>query len=245
MLDFSRTDFSFKPYPLGLLTDIFSPGDFSEMRAYWPDPAGGKVFTKAVNKSSISHRVNSDLFERITRTVPIWRELRAQIESEEFLQSVFAMLESAGVDIGIKNYRAVRYGSWLNRVRRPFARLFKRNYLCARMEFSAMPADGGHITPHTDMPSKIMTIVINFDGAGDGFEGGTSVVEPKDERKIHNPSNTYLEFDAVTEVRRVNFKRNCGLFFIRTDNSWHCVFPISGLPGTYRRSININIDRIR
>lgn len=245
ILTLAETTFSHRPYPVAEIKNVFRSDSFEAMRRDWPDMTDAKSFSKSAYKRSISMRTDKKTFQRITREVPVWRKLANHIETPEFIHSIMDMLDQNEVDIGISKAIPVKYRSPLNRIRRPLARLMKRNYLSARMEFSAMPSDGGHITPHTDMPSKIMTIVINIDGVEDGFVGGTSIVEPKDERKIHNPSNDYLGFDEVKELRRVDFKRNCGLFFIRTDNSWHCVFPISGPPDDYRRSININIERIR
>lgn len=237
--------FTHRPYPVAEIRNVFRAESFAAMRRDWPDMMEARESTKSAYKRSISMRTNKAQFQSVTRNVPVWRELSKHIETPEFIRSVMDMLDENEVDIGVSDARPIKYGSPFNRFRRPLARLLKRNYLAARMEFSAMPSDGGHITPHTDMPSKIMTIVINIDGQEDGFIGGTSIIEPKDEKKIHNPSNDYLGFDEVKELRRVDFQRNCGLFFIRTDNSWHCVFPISGPEGGFRRSININIERIR
>ena len=33
----------------------------------------------------------------------------------------------------------------------------------ARFEFSALPADGGNIVPHTDAPTKIVTMVVSME----------------------------------------------------------------------------------
>lgn len=245
IISLADASFSYRPYPIAEIKNVFRAGSFAAMRRDFPDVTYARSFTNSAYKRSISMRTDKAMFQRLIRKVPIWTELAEHIKTPEFIRSVMDMLEANMVDIGVTKVRPIKYGSPLNRLRRPLARLLKRNYLAARMEFSAMPSDGGHITPHTDMPSKIMTIVINIDGHEDGFIGGTSIIEPKDERKIHNPSNEFLGFDDVIELRRVDFKRNCGLFFIRTDTSWHCVFPISGPDGGFRRSININIEKIR
>ena len=118
--------------------------------------------------------------------------------------------------------------------------------LKARFEFSAMPITGGNILPHTDHPKKVITMVIPMlrdSEWQDAWGGGTVMVWPKDTSKTFNRMNHYLGFDDVEPRRTFPFEPNQCLVFIKTHNSWHAVWPMTGDdPKTLRKTLTINIE---
>ena len=118
--------------------------------------------------------------------------------------------------------------------------------LKARFEFSAMPITGGNILPHTDHPKKLVTMVIPLLRNGEwnhAWGGGTTIVWPKERARIFNRMNHYLGFDEVDNLKTFAFEPNQCLVFIKTNNSWHAVLPMTGdKPTILRNTLTINIE---
>ena len=109
------------------------------------------------------------------------------------------MLASHRIDLGYRyvppGLRLVRQAKSLLRGRRAPGYV----PLEARFEFSALPADGGNLPPHTDAPTKIVTMIVSIleDGEWDeAIGGGTDVNWPKDDTRTFNQMN------RVAELRR-------------------------------------------
>ena len=118
----------------------------------------------------------------------------------------------------------------------------------ARFEFSALPADGGNLPPHTDAPTKIVTMIVSIleDGEWDeAYGGGTDVNWPKDETQDLQPDEPGRR--ASTRWRCSHtypFTPNQCVLFVKTFNSWHSVAPMHGPPGKLRRTLTINIEAL-
>lgn len=113
----------------------------------------------------------------------------------------------------------------------------------ARFEFSSMPADGGFILPHTDIASKVVTLVVPIIQAGAWSEewgGGTDILRPHREG-LKDYLCSVEDFDRVMTVE---YKPNQALVFIKNDHSWHSVGPFTGPKGVWRRSLTVNIERV-
>ena len=89
-------------------------------------------------------------------------------------------------------------------MRQPPAPVFNARTRCvpleARFEFSALPADGGSLPPHTDAPTKIVTMIVSIleDGEWDeAIGGGTDVNWPKDDTATFNQMNRVAGFDEM------------------------------------------------
>ena len=132
------------------------------------------------------------------------------------------MLRSHNIDLALAN------STWRERAKKRFKALRKGNRqphiprLRSRFEFSSMPVTGGNIRPHTDHPSKVVTMVIPIlrqNEWNEDYGGGTSVVWPKDRTSSYNLTNTYLDFDEVDCVRTYPFEPNQCLVFVKTYNS--------------------------
>jgi hypothetical protein len=98
--------------------------------------------------------------------------------------------------------------------------------LRARFECSVLPADGGHVLPHTDASSKIITLITSMLNEGEwnpGFGGGTDVNRVKDSRHSFTWLNAQGRFEDMEVLDTYRFTPNQGVVFIKTFNSWHSV----------------------
>lgn len=90
--------------------------------------------------------------------------------------------------------------------------------------------------PHTDIPQKILSILIYMSES----RCGTTILKPK-HQGFSDDFGYDHRFDEFDEVFDPPFRPNCLLAFPRTDTSFHCVKKIG--QGEYRRAIHINIRR--
>lgn len=114
----------------------------------------------------------------------------------------------------------------------------------SRFEFSALPANGGCLRPHTDIPSKVVTLIIPMLRPGDWepqWGGGTDVLSP---RPGNDPPEDYkADLSAFNRVATYDYAPNQALVFIKSANSWHSVGPIQGPAGKWRRTVTVNVER--
>lgn len=85
-----------------------------------------------------------------------------------------------------------------------------------------VPADGGHILPHTDTPQKIIALVVYMMRPGEwalACGGSTDHNMPKDDTKTYNYLNRYDSF---------KFTPNQAVTFVKTFNFWQSVRPMTG-----------------
>ncbi len=178
----------------------------------------------------------------------LWRDIYKDIKSDAFPYAVLDILRARDIDLG-PHYTP------------PGRRLFKRikdlskgrltpdaARLKARFEFSALPADGGHLNPHTDAPTKIVTIIVSMMRPGDWnaeFGGGTDVNVPRDDRFSFNQMNELARFEDMDVVATYDYAPNQAVLFVKTFNSWHFVPPMIGRGSTtLRKTLTINIERL-
>ncbi len=109
-----------------------------------------------------------------------------------------------------------------------------------------LPADGGHILPHTDSPSKIVTLIVSMlheEEWNSAFGGGTDVNRPKDVHLSFNQLNDQANFEEMTVLDTFEFTPNQAVIFVKTFNSWHSVRPMTGKgSGAMRKTLTINIE---
>jgi len=122
----------------------------------------------------------------------------------------------------------------------------QKGALRARFEFSTLPSDGGCIRPHTDAPTKIITLVVSIVQAGarnPAWKGGPDILRPKDIRRNYNFFNRYIDFDECVTLRTIEYLPNQCIMFLKTFNSLHAVPPIQNQGGhASRRTLTINIE---
>jgi len=246
MLNFDAINFDYDPYPIGMAPGALAPELYEELIDTFPDDE--TFVLKEFNgvKYSLSrHNNKAGYFDHLRKNAA-WGRFYDYIDSERFITDTMTMLRSHNIDLALAN------STWRERAARRFKALRKGNRqphiprLRSRFEFSSMPVTGGNIRPHTDHPSKVVTMVIPIlrqNEWNEDYGGGTSVVWPKDRTSSYNLTNAYVDFDEVDCVRTYPFEPNQCLVFVKTYNSWHAVWPMTGNdPSILRRTLTINIE---
>jgi hypothetical protein len=220
MMDFSQATFRYEPYPIGLATGVFLPDRYAALVAEFPREETFKRMTGSYNKFSLSERNNPDAYARLIKEHPVWGQVYLHVKSPVFLANVFQCIAAAGL--------------------KPPGGKFT-----SRFEFSSLPSYGGGIDPHTDIPSKVVTLILPMVRPGEWPEewgGGTDVLRPLDPHRLYQD---YKEPRKAFEVvATYPYAPNQAVVFIKTFNSWHSVGPIGGeMGGPMRRTLTINIER--
>lgn len=253
MLNFSNAVFDYVPYPIGIATSVFEPRAFEELTSEFPPL---ELFRDVGNygddgrKYGLSMAYHPDKYQAFLASNRVWGEFARYIASKAFVANVLETLNAHSLRLGLEKYpvgdipRAVQ----LKHAVRSLVRLQpprEMRSVRTRWEFSVLPGIGGASPPHTDHPSKVVTLVIPMCKPGewqDSYGGGTSVVIPKDERKIFNQLNEPLEAKDVNLHKTFQFRPNQCLVFIKTYNSWHAVLPTTApAEQSWRRSVNVNL----
>lgn len=166
---------------------------------------------------------NQEQYHAFLQQTPLWQAFYQSVKAPSFVQAVKQALEAHGLDV-------LKY----------------QKHLKTRFEFSILPADGGHIRPHTDIASKLVTLVVSMLPAAEDwdqrFGGGTDVLEPK----AGQPDLTDYQADwsCFNTVHTYPYLPNQCVVFVKTENSWHAVQPMTGQGSQgLRKTLTINIER--
>jgi len=239
--------FRYEPYPIGLAKPLMDEGTYQEFVDAYPAKELFTYLAKVGHKYTLSEKFNPRQYEQLIRSVPLWREFHRWIKSDEFVTGVLDALQVHHIDLGyrLSDPTSLR----LTRLVKDIAqgRISPRSSrLGARFEFSMLPADGGHILPHTDSPSKIVTLIISMVREGEwnpDFGGGTDVNIPKEKRYSYNQLNEQADFEDMEVLDTYEFTPNQAVMFVKTFNSWHSVRPMTGQGSeTMRKTLTINIE---
>jgi hypothetical protein len=244
---YDHLEFRYEPFPIGLAKPLLDEGQYREMVARYPEPQLFAYLPEVGHKYSLSEKNNPKAYREVIGSTPIWRELHRWIKSDDFLRGVMEALRARHIDLGYKKLptttrRLAKLARNLTRGRLDAG----QPPLSARFEFSMLPAEGGHVIPHTDSPGKIVTLVVSMVGEGEwdpGFGGGTDVNRPKDVRLCYNELNRQAAFDDVEVLDTYEFTPNQAVVFVKTFNSWHSVRPMTGNgSAAMRKTLTINIE---
>jgi hypothetical protein len=221
MFDFSRASFRLDPYPIGITAPVFDEDVYQTMVAAYPDERTFKTMGAGYVKCALSERCRPDLYRQVVTTSPIWRVVHAAVKDAGFVRLVFGLLASHGLPI-------------------PDGAAFS-----TRFEFSSMPANGGMIAPHTDIPSKVVTLIVPMLRSVEEWDpewgGGTDVLRPWNDDVLLQDYRAPL--DAFERVTSYSYVPNQCCIFLKSERSWHSVGPMTGPAGVWRRSLTINIER--
>jgi hypothetical protein len=248
MLDFSKAEFDYEPYPIGLVKNVLEPALYGRLCTSYPPIDAFEFKPELGNKYSLSEVNNASNYWRFIESNSDWKQLYEFVKSNDFVPSVVSFLKNCHIDLGLVKYKTASKTNVSSRAS-SLSRLLRIEELSARFEFSMMDADGGHILPHTDAPQKLITLVLSMMQAGEwnsAWGGGTDVVLPRNRKLIFNQINKQLPFSEVEVLKAFAFEPNQCLIFIKTFNSWHSVSPMRG-DGikVMRKTLTINIERKR
>lgn len=218
--------FRYEPYPIAVARSVFDPETYSSLVGAFPRSELFKFMGNIGNKWSLSEVNNPAEYAEVVKREP-WAAFHAEVKSDVFIQSVIEFLRSYSIDPVDPSMGVLK----------------------SRFEFSILPADGGFLRPHTDIPSKIITLVLamgwplGWDGA---WGGGTDVLRTMNPAKGYSHLGGYSAgFGDVETLETLPFVPNQAIVFVKTFNSWHCVRPMTGPKGEIRRTLTINIERSR
>ena len=245
--DYSHLEMRYDPFPIGLARPIVAEDIYSEMLDNWPDTVQFMHMTALGHKYALSEKAHARQYHAFIRSRPVWTGFHRWIKSDDFLKGVMNALLERHIDLGYRGRvpplkRAVKTVKGIARGR-PAVRGAK---LSARFEFQMMPADGGHILPHTDTPAKIVTLVISMQRPGEWHQawgGSTDIDRPKDISRVYNELNEQRSFADMEKVDGYAFTPNQAVVFVKTYNSWHSVRPMLGQGSdAKRKTLIINIE---
>jgi len=243
---YDHLEFRYDPYPIGLAKPLMNDDIYQTLLTNWPAQEQFANIPKLGNKYSLSERFNPRQYRDLIRNQPVWRDLYRWIKSDAFIQNVLDTLKTHYIDLGYENAPP------LKRLQQHFKDLrhgrfdLRAKHLRTRFEFSMLPANGGHILPHTDAPSKIVTLIVSIVDENEwnpAFGGGTDVNRPKDHQYSYNQLNRQAAFEAMDVLDTYEFTPNQAVIFIKTFNSWHSVRPMTGFDSpAMRKTLTINIE---
>lgn len=243
--NYDHLEFHYEPYPIGLAKPLMEPGQYREFLDNYPEQDWFIYKEKLGHKYTLSEHFNPKAFNRFLKSSPLWHDFNKWIKSPDFVSGVLDALARNNLDLGYNPNMSI-----LRQMRKRLTHSGRLNWsgsrLISRFEFSMLPADGGHILPHTDSPTKVITLVVSMIGEGEwdpAFGGGTDLNQAKDVRHNFNQTNTQSRFEDMNIIDTFEFTPNQAVIFIRTFNSWHSVRPMTGTgSGAMRKTLTINIE---
>lgn len=247
---YDHLKFRYEPFPIGMAKPLMDESTYQEFLNHFPPLEFFEDYKKIGrpgNKYTLSEKENPPVYNDFIRSDPLWREFHRWIKSDEFVYEIMNTLRQHDIDLG---YRYVPHAQRLLNLIKGIARgrlSPDAARLGARFEFSALPADGGHLNPHTDAPTKIVTLVVSMMREGEwnpAFGGGTDVNRPKDDGYRFNQMNRLARFEDMEIVHTYEYTPNQAVIFVKTYNSWHSVRPMTGSGSSVlRKTLTVNIER--
>lgn len=242
----ANLDLRYEPFPIGVARPIMDDATYAAHLASYPPIELFQYIPKVGHKYCLSEKYHPDKYHAWIKDHARWTEFHRWVKSPDFVFGVLDELARRSVDLGFKRRSAAQL------VRRRLRSLMRGRWwqgedrLSARFEFSMLPADGGSVTPHTDNPDKIVTMVVSMAKSGEwdpAFGGGTEVNRHRYPEHSFNRMNGKAEFEDMELLDVYEFEPNQCVVFVKTFNSWHCVRPMQG-NGTkaMRRTLTINIE---
>ena len=163
MLNLEDIEFRYEPYPIGLARPVMAEDLYWTLARDFPPVEMFKYTPGTGRKYSLSEKNNPKAYRQFIRSRPHWSELHAWLKSREFVEYVIDCLEAHRIDVALPGANASRATIFA----RTLAALvsakapYGTERLRTRFEFSALPADGGFVRPHTDSPKKRITLVVS------------------------------------------------------------------------------------
>ena len=246
---FDNLQLRYEPYPIGIARPLMDENIYREFLDNFPPLElfrDYKAVGKPGNKYTLSEKEDCTTYNDFIRSRTIWRDFHRWLKDDEFAYGIMDVLREHHIDLGFEYSPPFR--RLAKRVRRIGRGEFGARHprLRTRFEFSALPADGGHLRPHTDSLPKVVTMIVSMvrDGEWNAeFGGGTDVNRVKDTAYSFNRLNRVADFGEVEVVDTFSFCSNQGVIFIKTFNSWHSVRPMTGKGSSeLRKTLTINIE---
>lgn len=228
MLNYNSVKMRYEPFPLAVLRPALDLGLYNELVANYPPTSLFAKKPKYHYKLSLSENSNAGNYHRFISETPVWKKFHAWVKSDDFILQTVEFLKHNNIDLGVErafessSTRVGRALHALSRGRLPNDLLSLRT----RFEFSVLKADGGEVAPHTDTPTKIITLVmtmINDNEWKPEFGGGLDVNRTTDPAYSYNWNNRMVPWDKIEVLDTIPFVPNQCTVFVKTFNSLHSV----------------------
>lgn len=250
MLNFNKVDMRYEPYPLAILRPAMADDHYMTLADNFPDERIFDVLPKFPYKLSLSEKWAPQNYRKFLRENKPWREFHAWVKSDAFIESTIAFLAENYVDLPLheafetpsqrlrRGLRSIKHGHFPSRGLR----------LRSRFEFSSLKADGGRVEPHTDVPRKVITLVLSMIRPGEwdtAYGGGLDINRAKDNRYAYNWQNRMVPWDKIEILDTVPFVPNQCIVFVKTHNSLHSVREMTQKNSkALRKSVTIVIEKV-
>jgi hypothetical protein len=199
------------PFPHFFVESVFPEDFYGELRARLPEAAAytrldetGTVSKGTYQERSVCSLLDLEEQEATRNAGSFWANLNSWLMSERFAHLVAGKFRDGIV---------ARYGADAELNMHMDCRLVRDLTRYA-------------ISPHTDTPAKLVSLLFYLPPDERLAHLGTSVYAPKDPDMRVNP-NVHLPFDAFKKVITMPFKPNSLFGFLRTDRSFHGVDQIN------------------
>jgi hypothetical protein len=238
--------FRYEPFPIGYVSPMVESSLYAAMTANWPAQELFEYLPRLGNKYTLSAKCKAAQYRAFIAATPIWQQFDRWVRGPDFVPEIMHTLLQHHLDLGYRTGLSWPRQTMKNLLSALRGRASHRGArFTATWEFQMMPGQGGHILPHTDTPSKIVTMTLSILNEGEWdpqWGGGIDVNRPKSERHAYNQLNQQADFADMEIVDTLGFTPNAGIIFLKTFNSWHSVRPMQAThPGSMRRNLIINI----
>lgn len=196
------------PFPHFYIESIFPDDYYQKLRANWPAIADMTCLADTGRVTGNRYRerfilaLESEAADKLSATqAQFWRETADGLLGDEFKLNVISAFEP---------FFPVRFGA-----------------MPARLETSAealvvRDLSNYAITPHTDIPSRLLSLLFYCPKDDSQVHLGTSIYVPKDPSVALDP-NLHYSIDLFTRIATMEYKPNSLFAFLRTDYSYHGV----------------------
>ena len=247
MIQYNRMQFDYVPFPIGVLAGALPAEKYKKLVDGFPPPELFQHKKELGNKFSLSELNHAEKYFHFVKTHPVWQEFYDYIKSPEFIKTTIKTLYENNLKLGLEKVKIKQRKSGV--VEKALSHIdnivSRKPYLSSRFEFSMINGEGGYLLPHTDSPTKMITLVLTIckpEEWNRSWGGGTDINKPVDDKKYFNYLNEQLQFKEVTTLKTVEFEPNQVMLFIKTFNSFHSVQTLRGPANSLRRSLTINIE---
>lgn len=248
----------FDPFFIFEVHDLFDRDTYDQLDSQFPEKP---MFPAVWHDRGGKYHMNSKMpeFDRFLDRAPIWRQLYGRLSDPLVVERLYQLARAVPSERPARETKPWRLDSRAepNGFARKAVTQLRRltgsvaGYTPVRLtfEFSYLESNC-YIPPHTDVPGKLISLMIYFPDAGVQYPpgAGTEFYRGKDQSAAQDAWRVgMLEdeamktfFDRHEVFYTSEFTPNKLVGFVKSSNSWHGVRPLTLPANATRRSLNIN-----
>lgn len=246
------------PFLIFEFHNIFDIDTLQKLKVGFPDKS---LFPgRYLNKGGKFHfHSTTKEFAVFVNDSPVWRELYQYFSKPSVVAAFYALTQLVPSERNILERNPWQlcsrleqkgfFQKWVSRFGSLKAKLLGRTQVYLTFEFSYME-QGCHIPPHTDLPEKLISLMIYFPEdnihypLGTGTEFYSTKIDDVDQASWDSSwkkDNELKEFFEQHDIFYTSpFTENKLVGFVKSSNSWHGVRQLNLPENVTRRSLNIN-----